>query len=669
MLTGHLGAAEYEARIWADQSGKFEIRATFIDVVEGKVRLERPNGTISRVPLKKLSKADQDYVRDAGKDKPSEKPKKPVVQGLQVGDLIEADHFGKWRLAKVVEIDYKWERVDVHIEGEKKFAWPVSLKKLRYPETMQRPILVKPASPESSLKTIRPDYTDMDRLLADGKPADRVEADPLKPTEGAWKPRAVRLAAGGFVEQTHSFQTASDFAIATSPTPLAMIVYETQGMDEEPAHVELVDLTARKVVLQGPAPTGTEKLAMSSAGGSVATFRSGNYGPDSMGLVDFWKIADKKASHWISFAPYVMNTWPNLDPEWSAWLDDDRLFTVNGEGQLILWQVESAKALYELLLDGNVRPILSHRKKHLVVPTSSGIQFFDTQSGELQAVVGAGNYGNASLAFSPSGKQLAIASWGFIDVLDVTTGVTTRSFPCQGIHGTGAIAWVNEDYLFTENGLLIHVPLRLIAWKYEINSRLVKSFAGTHWALLASSSGKGQVLAPLELPPPEAEAAIENLDEKEILVVRPGDAIRIDVQIHNDTFLAQDVRRALIKALDDAGMKVTEDSDLKLIAKAKTGKTQKVNYRSFGTFRGQGETIEVTSRVYELELLRQGVVVWRRESTHSAPRHLQLNKGETIRAAIDRVLKPRAGNFHGRLPSYVVRPEYREPLGKSKLSL
>jgi len=40
--TGHAGAAEYEARIWADKSGKFEIRATFIDVIDGKVRLERP---------------------------------------------------------------------------------------------------------------------------------------------------------------------------------------------------------------------------------------------------------------------------------------------------------------------------------------------------------------------------------------------------------------------------------------------------------------------------------------------------------------------------------------------------------------------------------------------------------------------------------------------------
>ena len=94
-----------------------------------------------------------------------------------------------------------------------------------------------------------------------------------------------------------------------------------------------------------------------------------------------------------------------------------------------------------------------------------------------------------------------------------------------------------------------------------------------------------------------------------------------------------------------------------------------MNYRRFHSFRDKGETIEVTSRVYELELLLDGRVVWQRKSTHSSPMHLQLQEGESIRAAIARVMKPKAGNFRGRLPSYVVRPEYLEPLGNSKLSL
>ena len=479
----------------------------------------------------------------------------------------------------------------------------------------------------------------------------------------SWKPRAVRL--GG---KHGFFERPTDFAIVASPSPLAMVIHADRRPDKAMPRVELIDLKTRKSLVSGPALPGSEELEMSSSGATVATLPEEHGGSESTGRVDFWKLVGKKVEHWISFVPYVMNSWPDLDPEWAAWLDDERFFTVNGEGQLILWQVEGAKAIYELLIDRSARPILTHGRKHLVVPTSAGVQFFDANSGELEAVVGSGNCLGASLAISPSGKQLAIVSSGFVDVLDITSGKTIRSFPCQGVNSGDGLAWIDEDYLFTADGAVINVPLRLIAWKYEIHGGLVKSMAGTHWALLENHANETQVLIPLELPPAEAVAEVARLDQQQLLVVRPGDTISVDVQI-GDGLLAKAVKRALAEALTEADMKVGDDSALRLVARTTTGKTQKVHYRRFHAFRDQGETIEVTSRVYELELLRDGRVVWQRKSTHSAPMHLQLQEGESIRSAIARVMKPKAGNFRGRLPSYVVRPEYLEPLGNSKLSL
>ncbi len=48
-------AAEYEARIWSSKGGKHQIKAKYIDLVDGMVRLERPNGDISKLPLDKLT--------------------------------------------------------------------------------------------------------------------------------------------------------------------------------------------------------------------------------------------------------------------------------------------------------------------------------------------------------------------------------------------------------------------------------------------------------------------------------------------------------------------------------------------------------------------------------------------------------------------------------------
>ena len=137
------------------------------------------------------------------------------------------------------------------------------------------------------------------------------------------------------------------------------------------------------------------------------------------------------------------------------------------------------------------------------------------------------------------------------------------------------------------------------------------------------------------LPPPEAVDAIKNLDGEDLLVVRPGDAISIDVQIQGNNLLAEDVKRALVEALADAEMKISDDSELKLIARATRGETEKVRYTRFGAFNGTGETINVTSRVYELELQRNGAILWQRKSVHSAPHHVRMEEGESIRAAVD----------------------------------
>jgi hypothetical protein len=667
----HVIAAEYESRIWTDSSGKHEIKAKFIDVVNGTVRLERPNGDIARIPLTKLSQADLDYVKQGPQPLATQPPSTtatpaapaaaPAPRGLQVGDKVEAEHFSKWQLGTVTEIDYEWDRVKVQIDGERDFAWNVNLKDLRYPGTTQQPILVPPPSPTSSLKTIRPNYDDMERLLADGKPADHVAADPL--TKASWQPRAVRLKGSSDISESPV-----DFAVVAGSSPLALVLHGNHTHDSLP-RVELIDMQSRKVLLDGPAPPGTGKMAMSPTGKAVATSRSEVYGPEGTGEVDFWKLVDKKITHWITFAPYVMNSWPNLDPEWFDWLDDERLFTMNREGQLILWNVENAKAIYELEVDGGAKPILSHGRKYLVVPTSVGVQFFDAQNGDLLAVIGSGDYRQAKLVFSPSGKQLAIASSGFIDVLDVSTGECTRSFPCKAINAFLDVAWIDEDYLFSADGSIVNIPLRLVAWKYEMGTQLVKSFGGIHWALLENRMKGSQVLVPLDLPPAEVQDAVRDLKEEDLLVVRPGATIGIDVQILDDPLLAQDVQKALEEALTNAGMKVGENESLKLVARTKHGETDQIQYRHFGDFHGEGETISVTRRIYELELLQDGVPVWKRESVQSAPMHLQMQKDESIADAIARVMKPSGASFRGRLPSYVVKPEYLEPLGTSKLSL
>jgi hypothetical protein len=668
-------ASAQESRIWTDITGKHEIKAKFIDVTGGVVRLERPNGDITRIPLDKLSKADQEIIKNGQSSSPftDENPGDAASaaapsgpRGLQIGDKIEVEHFRRWELGVVIDIDYEWEHVDVKLaDGDT--ARSNRVDDLRYPGTHIKPILIEPPSPESALKTIRPNYDDMLRQMADGKPKDRITADPAPTMSASWQPRSVRLAGTDSI-----FESPSDFEIAPSGLPTAMIIYENgHGRNSFP-RVDLLDMQKRKVVASGPAPRGSGQLAMSPSGQKVVTLPGEHPGSDDQGLLNFWKIAGSKVEHIVGFAPYVMNTWPDLVPTWSMWLDENRLFTVNREGQLILWDVNTAKAEYELMLEHGATPTLTPGHKYLVVPTSSGIQFYLAKTGDFEAVIGAKDFTNAALAFSPSGKQLAFASHGFIDIVDVTTGQNTRSFPYEEKSWVRGLGWVDENFLFTDQGMLIHVPLRIIAWKYDVpHGVVVRQYAGKFWMLAGDRRRNSQVLTPIEVPPREALDAIKGLDAESLLAVKPGATVSIDVQIPEDNFLAENVKTALHVALEKAEMTLADDAPLKLVARMKHGETVQMNYRGFGAFRHDdpGQQVSVTSRIYELELQQNGVVIWKRNAVHSAPHHLHLQEGESIQTAIDRIMTPRAENFAGRLPSYVVRPEFSVPLGTSTLSL
>ena len=80
-------------------------------------------------------------------------------------------------------------------------------------------------------------------------------------------------------------------------------------------------------------------------------------GFDDDGLLHLWRIEGKNVEHIVGFAPYVMNAGSDAVPTWSTWLDEERLFTVNDEGQLILWRVKDATAIYELMVESRAKPM------------------------------------------------------------------------------------------------------------------------------------------------------------------------------------------------------------------------------------------------------------------------------------------------------------------------
>src|SRR5262245_39843395 len=60
-------AAAAELRTWTASTGKFTLKAKFVALADGKVTLEREDGSQVEIELAKLSAADRKYVEDVRK--------------------------------------------------------------------------------------------------------------------------------------------------------------------------------------------------------------------------------------------------------------------------------------------------------------------------------------------------------------------------------------------------------------------------------------------------------------------------------------------------------------------------------------------------------------------------------------------------------------------------
>ena len=60
---------EPSERVWSDASGKFQVKATYVDSKEGYVRLRKTDGSEISVPIKKLSREDRRLITKLARQK------------------------------------------------------------------------------------------------------------------------------------------------------------------------------------------------------------------------------------------------------------------------------------------------------------------------------------------------------------------------------------------------------------------------------------------------------------------------------------------------------------------------------------------------------------------------------------------------------------------------
>lgn len=696
-LTGQTHA---ETRTWTDTTGKFKIEADFLEIVEGQVKLQRPDGKKVSLPLLKLSKDDQAYLkeemkrrRDGGAGDPDNPFQTEEDDGIGGAPDMGRDMTGPRSRSSQIrnamrrhrdafggrgdddapqfnegdEVEVKpfaadnWQRGVVVGFGEGPFVKAfIRLKDGSMVEADEDEL--RPYDPTigalagvSKDKLARVNLNGIRRIVPLGGSEGGFKPDPAPAGETAWNPKPV-----GLNPKADFHEHVAGLSFAKGGTTAAVAHQQRMGVQEDESRIEFCDLKSGRVTGVVRGPRKVQKIAISPDGKRLATISEAETFID--GPVQIWEVGGKELKH--------LNSWQvtgddvhNGKIEWLGWLDDGRLMTIDRRG-LTVWNFDGPSGEYQIMGDGMKAPSFSPGGKQFAVGTDNGMSIHDAASGELLTRIKMDHGFNRHVAFSPSGKLLAATGQSGVDVYDATTGEKVMDAYAGNSRWDLGICWLDEEHVLVGGQELIHLPSQMTVWTYNHHGETVVALAGRVWYVFSDVPSGSMALLPFKLP----HSAVKPVTEKE-LALKPGDEVSVQLEVSFDMTgpNGETAEDQLKKSLTDAGFKVVDNSNKKLVGRATPGESKDIEYRMFG--RGFGtEKASYQERVFELELLVDDQSVWKRRRVWNAPFHIQLEKDETVEQAIQRLQAADTGFFRSTVPSRLL-PTEAEQARTSQLTI
>jgi hypothetical protein len=338
----------------------------------------------------------------------------------------------------------------------------------------------------------------------------------------------------------------------------------------------------------------------------------------------------------------------------------------------VLWDLPKAKAEYSLQLASESLPALSPGGKYLAAATTAGIELYESTSGELLGRL-SGEVGLwPTVGFSPDGRRLAAAETNRFRTWDLESGELSTDILIPVVGQEMRILWLGDDYVAVQGHALLVVDLnrKIVLWEYLLSPAETASTAqwqGHFWRIGKDAARRNDVLFPTSLPDQQALGVAKRLEANQVLVVQPGAAVSLEMNVQTDAETIERIRNSLVERLSNNGLEVRDGQSLKLIAATRTGETHSVSYHMTGAERA---TVSVTDRVSSLEFQSAGQTAWKAEQVAGAPYFVRLAPGQSLQQYVSENTKPNLEFFStARIPTHVARPlpEGQRAYGRSML--
>ncbi|MBX3424916.1 MAG: hypothetical protein KF688_04480 [Pirellulales bacterium] len=654
-----------EMHTWTDRTGAHKIDAEFVEVVDGNVTLKKATGETVTLPLSKLSKPDQTYLRALVKRQreaqaappaaaPTVRGRGPRGSGptFAVGDRIEYRDGFTPRAGTVT--GYDGSHVKFRFDGDPEDAIqskPESWVKPLSPATAERAAF--DWTPPGVKPPLTPDDSAVRRVASAASAPTGCDPDPASTAAAKVQP------ALGIADPFGHYEKVLTAEVVAEPRPLLMVARTGGNEFNSPnSRIEIYDLSTGVRTANFSGPPNLTAAALSPSGQRVATRTK----PDDSGLgdrLDVWDVGEKSLVHAASWRPYQSSAERKRAIASARWIDDERIATTGGEGTWVLWDAASAKAVWQVAAAGGWTS--SPGRRQVAIAGTNGVDVFAVDTGDQLAHF-AGVRSLSRPAFSPSGKRLAIVGAETLVVVDVAGKLPPTVFSLGRMAGA---AWVDERLLLTDDGLLLDADRGCAIWRYRATGATwVRD--GALW-YLAGSGSEGQSLQRVALPHPAAASALAAIATSDVFALKPGDKISLDVDL-GDQAVLDEARRRLTQAAAAAGLEVADGQAAVLTARTRSGESQTREFRAMFGLDRQTASVTANARHYEVALTVGGETLWSWSTVQTMPYSVRPEANESIQDAVYRAMNVSAMYLPDEAPRNLVKAEFRRPRGESQLT-
>jgi hypothetical protein len=444
--------------------------------------------------------------------------------------------------------------------------------------------------------------------------------------------------------------------LAKDKTAFVVFVDEDPRHNESyPSSVQACSLQSGKVESEKGFAARFEPIDLSTDG-SIVLARSTGFFPNARNTLRIYRRQGNMVKPLCAWQPCE----PSPDDKaaaaksdevkWANLVDNEHVVTMSGDGDLVIWRVPDVTPVYRMSLGWGGTYEFAGDHKYLVVVKDSAIVILSALDGRPVGKIKGNPTGFSSsvLGISDSGTKLAVVQGNRFFVWDLKTREMTRDFSVEG--AGWSLEWLDDNHLLS-GGTVIDIERRIPIFSSTVEAYQVEG--GRVWYVESSQ------LKVAEVPDQQLLNRAAKLNPDDLLVLRPGISVAIDLQVGGQPEEIERTRKAIAARLQANDMKVDAESKVKLVGTLQPGKTETVRYRTFGVG-GTAET-QVTTQVLSLSFQVNGETVWQQTQSTWVPSLVSLKEGETIEQAVARdVEKQNQGMTASRLgqielPKYLSR--------------